>query len=106
MSDWREFLGIQLSVVDAMETALRRVSAALSHDLNVPVVLTLPYPDARQREFGAVICAVGDAPLPLPPPESDGPPLLSEQPVNTKHEMSRDRSNIHHLNDGKSLPQR
>ena len=57
MSDWREFLGIQLAVVDAMETALRRVSAALSHDLNVPVVLTLPYPDARQREFGAVSCA-------------------------------------------------
>ena len=51
-TDWREFLGAQLAAVRALENASVAVSVALGRKVSPTIMLTLPYPDTRQTEFG------------------------------------------------------
>lgn len=51
-TDWREFLSAQVAAVRALENASAAVSAALGRKVSPTIMLTLPYPDTRQTEFG------------------------------------------------------
>jgi hypothetical protein len=51
-ADWVDFLVAQIAAARSLEAAAKAVSATLGRTVSPTVVVTLPYPDPRQDQFG------------------------------------------------------
>lgn len=51
-ADWVDFLAAQIAAARSLEAAAKSISAALGRTVSPTVMITLPYPDPRQDQFG------------------------------------------------------